>query len=86
MAEPSIDVEAGEVKWWRGYGPVPVEPYSGDCLHTGQAVIAWGWDWKHYELVMCGLEGPDGFGCHARAWSDERGRATTPWMQPVRKD
>ncbi|MEV8149938.1 hypothetical protein AB0O52_17555 [Arthrobacter sp. NPDC080073] len=80
MTVPHIEDEThGNIRWFRDYGPVPVENYEGECQHRGQSVIAWGWDRKHYELVECGINGKD---CGSRAWSDERGRITTPWMQP----
>ena len=83
MADAHIDDPThGAVRWWRGYGPVPVEPYTGDCEHWGQSVIADGWDLKHYELVQCDVHLTGGAGCGSRAWSNERGQATTPWMQP----
>jgi hypothetical protein len=77
------DPTHGAVKWLRGVGPTSVTPYTGDCKHWGQSVIAYGWDLKHYELVECGIDGED---CGSRAWSDDRGRITTPWMQPTNED
>jgi len=77
------DPTPGAVHWLRGIGPVPVSPYTGDCQHWGQDVIAYGWDLKHYELVQCGLDGPGNDGCRSRAWSNERSHITTPWMQPT---
>lgn len=81
---PTIDdTTHGAIHWFKGYGPVPVAPYTGTCDHWGQGVIAYGWDLKHYELVECGIDGPGNTGCRARAWSDDRGRTTTPWMVPA---
>lgn len=77
MPETSVDVKGhGEVKWFKDFGPVPVEPFTGDCGHMGQEVIAWGWDIKHYEFVQCS-------DCKSRAWTTDRGIATTTWMQPT---
>ena len=72
------DTTHGTVRWWVGQGPVNVDLYLGECSHLDQRIIAYGWDLKHYELVKCD------YGCNSRAWSDERGRTTTTWMQPVR--
>ena len=72
------DTTHGAVHWFSGHGPVPGDLYLGDCKHWGQSVIAYGWDLKHYELVKCDTND----GCGSRAWSDERGRITTTWMQP----
>lgn len=80
MSVAHIDNDThGAVRWFRDYGPVPVQPYTGDCQHWGQSVIAWGWDSKHYELVECGISGHGD--CNSRAWSNEKGQITTPWME-----
>ncbi|ASN20692.1 hypothetical protein [Arthrobacter sp. YN] len=76
MPETHLDItEHGEVKWFKGYGAVPVAPFEGECEHFGREVIAWGWDAKHYEFVQCS-------DCLSRSWNTDRGVVTTPWMQP----
>lgn len=78
MSTPVIDdTTHGAVHWWPGQGPKPVSSYTGGCLHRMQRVIAYGWDLKHYELVECDQE------CGSRAWSNEKGKITTAWMQPT---
>lgn len=46
---------------WRELG----EPCDHACDHHYTAVIGWGPDVLHYELVECNL-------CHCRAWQDGR--------------
>ncbi|YCK81391.1 hypothetical protein M1D89_20325 [Arthrobacter sp. D3-18] len=84
MTAPHIDdTTHGSVRWFHGKGPVPVQPYVGDCQHWGLTVIAWGWDLKHYELNTCDLTANGQPGCGSRAWMNERGISTTQWMQPI---
>jgi hypothetical protein len=77
------DTTHGAVRWLRDQGPVPVSLYLGDCKHWGQSVIAYGWDLKHYELVVCDLHEDGTSGCGSRAWSNERSQITTTWMHPA---
>ena len=82
MAEANLD-HPGEIHWFKGETPLPVLgpcPHT-DCKHLGQGVIAWGPTYERYELVECGIAGGDGCGAQCRAWSDERGRITTAWLQ-----
>jgi hypothetical protein len=83
VAEPHLD-HPGEIHWFAKERPLPVLgpcPHV-DCKHLGQGVIAWGPSMERYELVECGIAS-DKEGCAARcrAWSDGRGRITTPWLQ-----
>lgn len=71
MAEPYLDrdvVEAG-IKWFSGYGPSEIVgacPHR--CPHNHLAVIAWGPDFRRYELVQCDTPGPGGCGGQCRGW------------------
>jgi hypothetical protein len=72
----------GEVRWFSGYRPGDVLgacPHTR-CPHNATNVIAWGPDFKRYELVECDATGD---GCCAgtcRAWIDHRARVTTEWL------
>lgn len=83
MAEPHVDrSEHGEVRWFKGWGPIETfGEYRGPCDHKSAdwrgyydpRCIAWGWDFKHYELGQC-------LWCGARAWFNEKVQPTTAWM------
>jgi hypothetical protein len=79
MAEVHVD-HPGEIRWFKRYGPRTVLgpcPHT-TCLHDSQAVIAWGPDYRRYELIVC--DTPEGCNGHCRAWTDGSARTTTPWL------
>ncbi|MGW2666234.1 hypothetical protein ACWCW7_35225 [Nocardia tengchongensis] len=83
MAEPHVDrAEHGAVKWFKDFGPLDTYgAYAGPCDHLSKAwpgyfdprCIAWGWDFKHYELGECSS-------CGSRAWFNEKVQPTTEWI------
>lgn len=84
MAEPHLD-HPGEISWFGWQGPLPVAgpcPHS-DCPHDDTRVIAHGPDFRRYTLERCDVPGGCAGAC--RAWHNERGRASTPWLKVVRE-
>lgn len=72
MSEAHVDQDvAGTVKWFAGYGPVPVvgECPHRSCGHTVVPTIAWGPDYEHYCLVRC--DDPAGCAGQCRGWAAE---------------
>lgn len=85
MSESNLD-HPGEFSWYKGRGPSPVVgpcPHVG-CSHNAQSVIGWGPTYERYELVQCDVAEHCATGC--RAWVDDRGRETTPWLQVEARD
>lgn len=80
MAEAHLD-HPGDVTWFAGHtsGPIAGPCPHLHCPHNLGRVIAWGPDLAHYTLEQCDV--PAGCNGHCRAWHDERGRDTTPWLQ-----
>lgn len=73
----------GEVTWDVGHGPAQVSgPCEHDkCSHWDVRSVAWGPDFRHYELVEC--VDPEGCAGRCRAWRAQHpdGRA---YLHPFR--
>ncbi|GAB4100386.1 hypothetical protein [Sinomonas halotolerans] len=77
-----IDVYGSEsVRWLDGNGPRPARRYLGECRHPSIHVVAWGWDFRHYELAQC-----NNAACLSRAWVDQDANATTQWMEEAGRE
>lgn len=84
MAEAHLD-HPGDVSWFKGYGPrTVIGPCPHDCDHAGEATIAWGPDYAHYELVEC----TEACARTCRAWTGSwpygegpKWKRTTEWVQ-----
>jgi hypothetical protein len=86
VAEAHLD-HPGEIRWFKGWGPAPVEgdcPHA-TCPHESTAAIAYGPDFAHYILDVC--EEPQGCAGACRGWFGEwpaNGRYGTPGYVPRR--